>query len=405
MKRRISLGLIGSALLLSVMACGTAPEPTTTLCNEFRVGADLTSEKFGVTGLSARPYAALAQAVSDIAGVASGMLRDVGGACQSMALELGASADDARLKDKIEPERSGVWCEIAADRFERVRSRLDDAHFTLRVDPPICAPAISDLENCEQSCKADPSCVEAAANDRCPTESRQGLCTGTCTGTCVFSEDAPGECKGTCEGLCYGTCGEGKDADDCSTGCTCSKSCDGVCTAGCKLDDGGARCDALCVGGCSEPLVGQSCATDLAAPRCEGDADCQNSCKASAAARAVCGQGSLVVVVDEKFLADAETARLVGALERNLPPIFLAARGRAKALADGASDLIDGAGHILARPQDLGPKAAACGMVIGQTASTASKNLKIALNGSKRVTHAVTGDALNLEVEDEPGSP
>lgn len=151
-------------------------------------------------------------------------------------------------------------------------------------------------------------------------------------------------------------------------------------------------------------MLAQSCTKPLAAPKCAGDVDCQKSCAASSAARALCPSGSLAINVDPASRRDARLAQLVGVLDRNLPAIFLAARGRAQVLSDGASDLVGTAGNILKRSDDLGPMGAACGMLIGQTSSEARKNLDAALGGSKVVAHAVAGDApaaAKAETQDE----
>lgn len=411
------------AAAASVAGCGTSPEPTTVVCTDFRAGADLSGSTFGVTGDLQRSYGAFAQAAGDLAAVANGMLRDVGAACQGLAIELGAERDDARVRGLLEPEAVRAWCKIAAERFEKVRPRLARVHFAVQIVTPKCTLDTTFQVACESRCRTEGSCTESSPEERCPPEGRAGICGATCTGTCTGSETAPAACAGTCAGTCFGTCGKAAKAagttssvagasaaddatdddgaNDCSTGCVCTETCIGTCTAGCALPKEGAACDATCAGSCSEPMRGQSCSMPLAPPVCAGDLDCQKSCSASSAARAVCPQGSLKVSVDEAARGDREIAQIVGAMDRNLPAIFLAARGRAKVLADGASDLLDSAGHILNRSEEIGPMGAACGMLIGQTGSEARKNLNAALGGSKDVANAVSGDAVAPPATDD----
>jgi hypothetical protein len=313
-------------------------------------------------------------------------------------IELGADRDDARTRGLLETESVRAWCKIAAERFASVRPLLEKSHFALQVVTPKCTTDTSFQLACEAKCREESACKESSPEERCPVEGREGICPGMCTGTCTGSEGAAAACVGSCSGTCFGTCGapgEGDDGDgarDCSEGCACSELCAGTCTAACT-PEGGGHCDAVCAGTCTEPMRALNCTLPLAAPTCTGDVDCQKSCGASGAARAVCPDGSLAVAVDAGARRDESLARIVGALERHLPAVFLAARGRAKVLADGASDVLDSAGHILTRADELGPMGAACGMLIGQTGDEARKNLNAALAGSKDLAHAVTGEA------------
>lgn len=387
--------LPSAALTASLLGgCGTDPEPQSVVCTDFRAGADLSNATFGVSGDLQRPYVAFAQAAGDLASVANDMLHTVGTACEGLALELGASRSDPRVVGKLEPDAVRAWCDIAAEQFKKARPVLERANFAVSVVTPKCTVDTSFQVECEQRCVSKTTCTEESPEERCPDEAREGICPGTCTGTCTGSETAPAVCDGECSGTCFGTCGDEGDEEPeaCSTGCVCTKTCKGTCTAACTLGSQGAACDALCSGGCSEPLIAPSCSQPLVAPKCAGDVDCQKSCSASGAARASCPEGSLAVRIDPE--ARVANARTIGALERHLPPIFLAARGRAKVLADGASDVLDAAGNILTRGKELGPMGAACGMLIGKTGEDARKSLNAAKAGSKVVANAITGDAL-----------
>lgn len=331
------------------VGCGTDPESTSVVCTDFRVGADLSGSSFGVTGELERPYSAFAQAAGDLAAVANAMLRDVGASCKGMATELGAPLDDPRTVGKSEPDAVRAWCAIASERFEAIRPKLVQAGFKVHVTPAKCTIDSSFQTACEAKCRDDAACKEVSPLDRCPEDARAGICHGTCVGTCTGTETEAEPVEGECLGMCFGTC--------------------------------------------SEPMVAETCTATLDAPKCTGDVDCMNSCTASSVARATCGSGALAVAVDDSAKKDPNTLRIIGAVERHLPAIFLAARGRADLLADGTSDLLDSAGHLLGRSQEIGPMGAACGMLIGQTSSEARKNLNAALAGSNALAKAVTGEA------------
>lgn len=386
LRSTLVLATIGGAAL--VAACGTDPEPITVLCTDFRVGADLSDAEFGVEKSLEPSYVAFAQAAGDLASTAAATLHDVGSSCQGLAVDLGAEANDPRLAALVEPELSKAWCAIAVERFTAVRPKLVAAHYDVKTVLPRCAIDVDYQTACEARCKTDLSCVEASNEDRCPQANREGLCPGLCTGICQGAETAPAMCAGVCAGTCVGTCGD----DDASAGARCDRTCTGTCNAGCVAREGqGMECDARCTGGCSEALVSSVCTIDLAPPLCAGDVDCQRSCKASAAARASCLGGSLEVVIDAEARNDAPLARVIGAMERHLPAVFVAARGRAQLLSDDASDLVDSAGNILARTEEIGQKGAACGVLIAQTGDVASKSLKAAIDGAQKVVQTVTG--------------
>ncbi|HSO32846.1 MAG TPA: hypothetical protein VLT33_10020 [Labilithrix sp.] len=379
------------AALLAVLAaaCGTSPAAQTVVCTEFSVGADLSQTDFGVPQHLEPAYLALAQATSDVSLVAAQLLSDVDGACGELAFELGASSDDPRLAGKLDADRTKALCIIAAERIQAVKARLDAAKVVVRIVETHCSVDAAFQVRCESKCQAEPTCVEATASERCKPEDREGVCAGDCTGACRGTEDAPVTCEATCDGACNGTCDEDEECD--GSGCTCKGTCKGACSGVCTAAPGTAlACTGRCRGGCSVPVEDSSCAGPLDPPRCTGDADCQQGCEASAAARADCRDGALSIIMSDPTKSDASLARIVQTLERNLPVLFLAARGRAKALADQSSSLTDAAGHLLSHGDELGQKAAACGLLIGKTADQASTNLTAALEGSKKVAAAVT---------------
>jgi hypothetical protein len=152
-------------------------------------------------------------------------------------------------------------------------------------------------------------------------------------------------------------------------------------------------------------MLAPTCNQQLADPVCAGDVDCQKSCRASASARAICPAGSLAIVIDKAARGDPALAQIVGALERALPPIFLASRGRARTLTNGASDLLDSAGRLLTnRADQIGPMGAACGMLIGETSAQAQTNLSAAHDGSIALANAINA-ATGTPPDPTPSAP
>jgi len=391
------------ATAVGVAGCGTNPEPVSVVCTDFRAGADLSESTFDIEGPMRKTYGAFAQAAGDLAAVANGMLVDVGASCRAFALELGANATDPATVGKLEPETARAWCSIASAKFAEARTLLQSANVTVAIVTPQCTIDTAFQTKCENRCKTAASCEEALPQDRCPEASRVGTCDATCTGSCAGSEIAPATCSGICDGACFGKCGE--SAIDCSAGCSCGDTCTGSCTGSCTLPPGGGACSGTCVGACSEPLKNPSCVTAIAAPKCEGDTDCFKSCAASGAARAVCSSGSLTIRVDEAARQDPTIASIVAAMDRNLPPIFLAARGRADILKDNTSDLVDIAGRILGRASEVGTMGVACGLLIGKTSEDARKSVDAALEGSKELAGKVSELASTTKGQSGPTTP
>jgi len=88
-----------------------------------------------------------------------------------------------------------------------------------------------------------------------------------------------------------------------------------------------------------------------------------------------------------------------------LPPIFLAARGRADILKDNTSDLVDIAGRILGRASEVGTMGVACGLLIGKTSEDARKSVDAALEGSKELAGKVSELASTTKGQSGPTTP
>jgi hypothetical protein len=371
--RPAALCAVVSALVLA--ACATETEPVTILCDDFKVGSDMSRATFGVTPPLDRSYASLAQATSDVSIAAASLSARLDGACRRLVTGLG-------LAQPVEAP-----CALAAQALRERRSQLAAAHLDVRVAPPRCPIAAELLSACEVRCQVDVSCTSAALATRCAPADVQGRCSGACLGACEGSEGAAIACAGRCAGVCTGSCTT-KGVSSARDGAACDGRCEGTCTAACASDAPSA-CEGVCRGGCAGEYSGISCDGPVAAPSCAGDSDCLASCLASASARSACSSGWLEVRVDDAARRDPTLATLIFALEESLPVVFLAARGRGKALADGASGLIDAAGHVLSQRDALGAKGAACGITIGVTAVQASDNLRAVLAEAKAVVSAL----------------
>jgi hypothetical protein len=399
---------LAAAVALALVACGTNPEPTTFVCTAFRPGADLSKADFGAPPEIAVAYGALAQAAADMSVVSASLVIRAQSACVDLALGLGAKEADARLS--AARDRTGVKdsCAIAAERVATARASLAAAGVIVRPLAPRCPVDADVLGDCEARCKADPGCAEAPSLERCAPEDREGACAGACSGACIGSELAPASCEGTCEGTCFGVCDDGKKAsgesgesgeasakaraDACAgAGCVCKGTCTGRCSATCKPrpGKGGFACDGACRAGCSGPLANAKCAGELAPPRCKGDVDCQAACAASASARATCEVAAVAVSIADHAKVSADLARIVGVLERDLPVLVVANSDHARAMKERASSLVDAAGRLLAKTQDLGTEAAACGLVMGQAGTEAKDDLTAVSGAAQQVIEAL----------------
>ena len=386
---------VAVGLMVAVLAagCDTNPEPVTVFCSDFSVGADFSKETFGVQGSTVKPYVAFAQAVSDMAVMGSTLLGEVDTACRDLAYGFGANPSDPRLVgpsgSKVEASSTKDACNLAAELIASKRSVLVGAKVSMWFTSPGCRIDATELSQCEARCIDGNGCVEPPWTARCKPADLVGVCSGRCTGSCEGAENATASCDGTCTGSCDGTCTkDGTAVRDFASGGVCKGRCNGRCGGACTFAEGTpATCDATCRGGCEGALEAAKCAGDLGPPKCAGDVDCQACCTASAAARASCEGGALGVVVANPGV-DPRVASMVQALERNLPTLLLTARGRGEALRSHASSLVDTAGHLMSR-DDLGREGAACGLLMAQTGVSASDNLKVAVEGARRVSSAV----------------
>lgn len=383
MRRRSLLGVVVSLGIIA--GCATVPEPVTLYCDGFEVGADF--DRGGVGPLPATPtYSALAQAVSDVAVLASSLLQSVDAACSELALDFGAD-DASGERASTAHERVMLDCERAAEKIRASRASLREAKVAVWFARQACLADTAYQVACEATCRTDANCIERDSGERCEAGNVIGACDGSCSGECEGSKGGPIACDGACTGECDGACLDaGRPVKDFASGGRCATRCVGRCSATCTPQAGRQRCEGACRGVCDGTRLPGRCATPLEAPRCAGEADCHQACRASAYARATCPNVALAVTSDGA--ATESTVRKVRALERSLPAIFDVARGRGDDIRDAARRLERTARHV-ATSDELSGERAACGVVIARTGAVADENMRAASSAAKAVSAAL----------------
>ena len=149
------------ALAISpILACGT---PNPTCCTEFKVGATMGTEISGTAdGLIA------AQAVADVAGIASATLDDLTTACRAIAQDLDAPPErqDEAENRTDKRARLDAWCKLAVDAIAGAKVA---AGGSLKIDlaTPKCASSIRAKANCQAKCSGGAQCDVKATPPRC----------------------------------------------------------------------------------------------------------------------------------------------------------------------------------------------------------------------------------------------
>jgi hypothetical protein len=422
-----------TGLFASVVATGCSDTindiQSAACCSEFVVGADLSGVDFEIEGELEGQFKALAQASSDLSAVASGALTDVAIACENIARDMGASAEDIdKANAKEDAARVADLCTLATAQIDATFGAKAEVKGTLKVDfqPPACSASIDAQASCEGSCSVEGKCDAMAELPKCeggkltvecsgscdvsaesPEISCSGGCTGQCSGSCTAEAGATVDCEGTCEGTCTvdGTAnsGSGVQADG-----TCKGKCEGKCTAsaGAKVDCAGTcegTCDAKCEarpGGVKMKCDGK-CEGEFEAPKCEGgkaelncdvDADCKANCSASASAKAECTPPELSIVYDFSASASAEAQAKIdvglASLKANLPNLIVVVKARGAAFTAGIEASIKAGGKVVAEPGELSAKAVGCLLPVTAALAKASENFGASLSASVKVAGA-----------------
>jgi len=364
----------GAALLSLVMLpvlTGACTEADALCCTEFKVGASLDAS---ISGTASGQVAA--QAVADVAGIASAAVDDLTTACRAIAQDLDVAKDkqDAAENNADRRARLNAWCTLAVEAINGLKVT---AGGTLKVElqSPKCEASISAKANCQAKCSANGECNLKATPPKCTGGSLQiackgeckakagakltceGQCTGECKGSCTASGGVSVQCTGKCEGTCSADAqgnGNGLNAQG-----ECTGFCKGTCTA--KADAPAVACEGSCKGECSASCTGTAeiaakcdgeCTTDYEPISCEGgkleggcqvEAKCDANCDASVKAKAQCTPPAVAIVFDGAANIQA-AGKLKATLEANLPLVF-AFRARLDGMGELAGTM---AGNISA---------------------------------------------------------
>lgn len=386
-------------------------------CTDFAVGADLSGVDFGVDADIQGQFTVLAQASSDLAGVASASLADVTAACRAIAIDGGASPEDQNNADAAAPrDQVKAWCNLAVNAVAQVKAA---GSLTIDVQPIRCEASVKAAASCNANCSVNAECkgnvsakpptceggkLEVSCQGECnvsaeaPSIACEGECGGTCEGACTaeggVAVDCDGKCEGTCtaggsangsgvqaDGTCQGTC-QGTCTMKADAKVKCTASCKGSCNASCKARPGQAavKCDGSCTG-TAEPI---SCkGGELKANvECQADANCSANCNASVQAKAECTPPSVTVVFQGS--ATAQIAATIESLKVNLPKLFLVFEARGKSFVDMVGTVSGNATGVL-DPGKLGVKGTACLAQIGSVLGEAAGNMSASFEASASV--------------------
>jgi hypothetical protein len=409
--KKISMraGLLTALGLGSVLACGPVTDVQNEVCcTEFKVGASISAD----VGGSVQSQVA-AQAVADVAGIASAAVDDLTTACRSIAQDLDVPKDklDAAEKEPDRRKKLRAWCTLAIDAIGAVKI-VAGTSLKIAFEPPKCEASINAKANCQAKCSASgecnlkahpPSCtggsLQIACKGSCSAKAGakltcEGKCTGSCKGSCTASGGVAVQCSGQCEGTCSadaqgngnGLNAQGECAGFCKGTCTakaeapavaCEGSCKGECDAKCE---GTAEVAVKCDGDCDVDYEPISCEGGKLEGGCEVEAKCDSSCDASVKAKAQCTPPSVAVVLEGAANVQA-AGKLKATLEANLPLVFAF-----HARLDGMAEVADTMKGNIEAFTDVKPS---CLVSMGVAAGNALEDVKASFEVTGQLSSAV----------------
>jgi hypothetical protein len=360
--RSIRLGL-ATVLMASPLAlmpgCEEVSNITDTLCcTKFKPGTNMLNVDWGLEAETNLQFGVTMQAIGDLNGAATAMLTDLGTLCRNLAVELGTDPKAVTTQDPGEYTKQ--WCAEAVTAITDVKAA---AAITIEFQEARCSFSAEVQADCEATCQVDVSCNPGSIEARCTGGEITGKCNATCMGSCEGSASLAVSCQGTCSGECEGTCMGTQN------GSQCEGTCDGQCRGSCSATPPSVSCEGECTGECSVAFVAPKCTAELEPPACEGDANCQGSCSASASAKAECTPPAVSVV------GSAEFSTQIGVLKKYLPEIILIGQARAEILLDSAGAVVEAAANI---EGDLSAEAALC--IIPASAAIADTAVSICVS-------------------------
>lgn len=395
--------LLGSGALFSASGCGVASNAA---CPEFSADAG-----FGAALEIDANVKTFMQAAGNFQILGNQMVKDVGAACEKIALAAGGDA--AKWKDLEDDEYVKAVC---AEADAKLKATLVDATIEVIVVPAECRVELKATAECNASCDVSGKCTPAQLEAKCEEGKLAGSCTGECSGSCS-AEGGSIECTGTCDATCTGACSAqctGSCAGNCNGTCDgnassgmCAGTCEGQCDAQCT-----GRCDAECTGSCSghckytDPKVEckgtchGSCSVEYEAPYCEGkvtppecdiDAKCQANCEASATAQAECSPPFVSYSLTSK--SGADLTAVADAVREALPVFIINSVQRGEGLVASADALVTSGDAIVSGAGDLAFQEGACAAAAAEAAASAALNIKASVSVSVSVSATASGSA------------
>lgn len=388
-------------------------------CDEFNGGVSAV----GSLSIDANTKA-FVTASAQLQGVATTMEASVLGACINIATDLG-QMDTWSAKG---PDGGGSTDAETTEACNQAVAGINAALMAATTAQVTCGLAVSGGEctvnamaqvSCEGSCTGGANCMGGSVEARCtPAQltgqcsgncnasatcegsatvqaNCQGSCSGECTGTCTPPSGGTVDCNGMCSGTCMGTMTGGMCQGKCAGTCTfmqgspgsCSGSCKGTCSGSCKLDANAmVNCGANvnCTGGCSVAYTAPQCEGKLTPPMCNVDANCEASCQSQAEFQATCTPPT--VSLNCTGMVTTQITTLVMTLQKNLPPIFLAAKTQGQLALDAAKATASAGANVVGNVGNLGGKAIACATVAAKAAVSASASVNVSVMASASVS-------------------
>ncbi len=369
-------GFVGLSVLGFASGCGDDNPLGALCCDGFEVGAQIDP---GAIDADVE-FVAFAQAVADFAGTATAMITNVGNACKAIAVDLGR--DENAVKPGEPAATAEAWC---AEAVAAIKAEVTGmGSISVSFQEPKCSVNASVQANCEANCSANVECevTPAQIEARCEGGELSVKCEGQCQGSCEGSANLAVACEGICNGTCEGNC-DGA----CSTmaGNQCKGSCDGTCTGECRGTceieaNANVECNGECSGECMGTASAPKCKGELSPPsaECQGSANCQASCDASASAKAECTPPSVEIEASGNI-----DAKVIGSLKLNLPNLLMVAKAQAALSLENAQAMVDIGLSI--DPASLSVTAAACLVPIGGTIGVAVENIEASVSATASV--------------------
>jgi hypothetical protein len=303
---------------------------------------------------------AFVTAAGDLQGVAAKAEADVGGACERIARDLGATPGE--LAPRPNEGRVTTACNAANARIDAILRTGVSASLKADVTPPQCDVRADAEASCKAACNVnvDPGYVKA----HCEPGHLYGKCEGACSGKCT------GTCNGECDGQCVGQ-GQASGAGGSAAG-KCAGTCNGTCKGSCSAD---------CHGACSVDYKEPKCDVAVKAPT--ADAHCDGSCKAHAELVARCTEARVNV---HAAVNTGEMPKLVATLQANLPALVTAEIAYGRRIAGDVQILVQTGSELPNAFGQLTGHAGACIAAAASATVSAQASLRVSVQASASVS-------------------